>query len=295
MENLENKFKDAYDNIDFSKEARDRIEFNIVSKYNKKQKMKKVILSIVLVFSLTLVTLGATHAEDIKNHVYTFISKMEHKRADGEKSYSFKLETEAEKVLNYDAPLNKPKCRDKIHYIYGPRGSRKCYEVYTRDEIKEILGINILNSTEAKLDYFYLNALLKNEENKITFINFRVPNIFQIFPSKFNKDEKTRKGLIVEMSALINTKYRTNSKYVDKNVLWDFGIPEDSKVHKYYMKNLGVNAYIAEYYEDFMYKEPSRIILFVYDDIGYRISVTTIGDSDKIDENIHKFLDTLSY
>ncbi len=64
---LNQRFKQEYNQLDFSKETSDRIQRNITSMHNKNKKIKKIMLSISVIFFIILFGIGVAYADEIKN------------------------------------------------------------------------------------------------------------------------------------------------------------------------------------------------------------------------------------
>lgn len=289
MRNLKEEMQKEYKNVDISDEKSDVIFNNILNIHNKKKKTKVVLFNTSLVLIIMIFGFGIIYADEIKENINIFISKVTHKN-DANNNYTLRLESIVRKELTFDAKLDEPKCVDKMDRIYGIRNS-KCYSTYSSNQLNDLLGVRLLNSNNSKLKDYTLYKVLRDENNNIKHLDFRIANIFQIMPENGNKYQN-QEGLLVSLRAMILTKYYTND-----NIYWDYSVDKDAHIEEYYINSLKTKAYITDYKEDKadLLDKERKIVLFTYDSIVYRLDITSLYSKNDTIKNIYSLLESLTY
>lgn len=275
MNDLENQFKQHFDNISWSAEKEKKIKSGIISGYKNKQKKRKIIFSLIFSLSMVLLGTGITYAAEIKESINKIITNISKEKTNTGLTYvNYKIQSDARKELNYDAKLSEPMCTKFVDEFLGISKDDECYSTYTYESLEQILGIKILKNDLFKHNEFILKQLLR-EDGKISFIELQMINPTD---AKKNSVEIPQ----VYFKIYIRTKYSKSKN----NLLWDVNLFSEDKVHEYNVKKLNTKAYGTNY------TSYGRNVFLVYDDIIYRIKIATGKEPDK---DTQKILDAFHY
>lgn len=278
MNDLKAQFKKQFDKLDIPSEREEILKNQIIDGYKKKQRNKKVVFSILIVFSGLLLGTGIIYAKDIKANIDKIVTKIsERKNSQGILYKNYKIESDARKELNYDAKLEEPKCDDYIDNFTGITEDNKCYTLYTYDELESELGIKLLKNDLFERNKFILKRVSRIN-GKISFIELQIKNPMN---AKMNSSETT----YITMSVYMLTKYHKSKN----NKLWEFNDTSDG-IHEYYIKNLDTTAHGTGH------GHLSRYVFLVYDDIIYKLRIKAGGENVKYpDKEVQRILDSFHY
>ncbi len=274
MKNLNSKFTKTFNEMQLSSEKEDYLKEKIITGYKKKQKRKKVFVSVIIVFGILLVGTGITSAKDFKANLDKLIMKVKVNQ-EGEPSRIL-VRYDGGKKINNDANLSEPKCETGIDTILNKPIKEECLSMYSYDELESELNTKLLKSDLFKKNRFILQDL-KREDGIITSLKLLMANV--LTPDFVDKVD----GSWIDMRILINTKkVNLDDDKVDYTV-------EDSenKFLKYYVKNLDSFAAGVKVGR-------IRMVYLVYDDVLYNFSIIPSGKArDNPDEEVMRILDSL--
>lgn len=279
MKRLESQYKKHFDNIDWSSEKEESLKISIINGYKKKQRKRKILYSIVIIFSILLVGTGVTYADDIKESINNIVAKIRNEKTPSGVPYTnYRIESEARKKLNYDAKLSEPKCTKFVDEYLGISDNDECYSIYTYEELEDALGIKILKNDLFKHNEFILKRLSR-VDGKISFIELQMINPMD---AKKNSTEITD----INFTIYMRTKYHKSKN----NTLWGGNYSSKDNVREYIIQNLKNKAY-GNTAGSF-----GRNVFLVHDDIAYRLKMFVGGENIKTpDKEVQRILEAFHY
>lgn len=276
MKNLNSKFTKTFNEMQLSREKEDYLKEKIIFGYKKKQKRKKVFVSVIIVFGILLVGTGITYAKDFRANLDKLIMKVKVNQEGGPSRILVRYD--GGKKINNDANLSEPKCETGIDSILNKPIKEECLSMYSYEELESELNIKLLKSDLFKKNRFILQDL-KREDGKITSLKLRMENV--LTPDSVDKVN----GSWINMRIFINTK-KVN---LDDDKV-DYTVEDSANTFiKYYVKNL----------DSFAAGDKTgriRMVYLVYDDVLYNFFILPSGKArDNPDEEVMRILDSLHF
>lgn len=277
MNKINDRFNNTFDNIKLSKSQSYDLNQRIILGYKKRKRNKKIIFSLIMMFSILIIGTGITYAEEIKEIVSSIFTKSYTEKVDGNDVQKIKLKYNGVKEINYNADLKEP-TGGGIDSLKNEPIDKDSYSMYTYEELEKELGIKLLKNDLFKRDKFILKTLEKND-GKIANISLYMTNVFK-YDNKENKNVS-----FVSFNILIKTKYAERKENSELN----HGNYTDETIPKYKVGKLNTIAYGIEYGK-------RRRVYMEYDDVIYSFTLSTGADyRDKPDEEVQKILDAFHY
>lgn len=277
MNKINDRFNNTFDNIKLSKSQSYDLNQRIILGYKKRKRNKKIIFSLIMIFSILIIGTGITYAEEIKEIVSSIFTKSYTEKVDGNDVQKIKLKYNGVKEINYNADLKEP-TGSGIDSFKNEPIDKDSYSMYTYEELEKELGIKILKNDLFKRDKFILETLEKND-GKIATISLYMTNVFK-YDNKENKNVS-----FVSFNILIKTKYAERKENSELN----HGNYTDETIPKYKVGKLNTIAYGIEYGK-------RRRVYMEYDDVIYSFTLSTGADyHNKPDEEVQKILDAFHY
>lgn len=277
MNKLKEKYIDNISNIVLTDERNNYLRLETINRYKKRKRNKKIIFSLIMMFSILIIGTGITYAEEIKEIVTSIFTKSYTEKVDGNDVQKIKLKYNGVKEINYNADLKEPTCSGIDSFKNEPI-DKDSYSMYTYEELEKELGIKLLKNDLFKKDKFILKTLEKND-GKIATISLYMTNVFK-YDNKENKNVS-----FVSFNILIKTKYAERKENSELN----HGNYTDETIPKYKVGKLNTIAYGIEYGK-------RRRVYMEYDDVIYSFTLSTGADyRDKPDEEVQKILDAFHY
>lgn len=226
MKNFKEKYKNYFNEINISNEEVRTIKNNIIDNKTEKRKNKLSYLYVTMIL-LLLSGIATTSAIVYSNKINIKTNDKNHKEVE--------FYAKIEENVNSNILVEN--------------------EYYTKEDISNLLGLNILQNKKIDSSLFQLSKIEK-EDNKVSRIIFNVVNgdKSEILPSK------------PSFSVEINTKYsKENSSMFFSGA---------SNLEKYYIKSLNTEAIIISTGGITNNHEYGLFLInFVYDDILYNVSM----------------------
>lgn len=277
MNKLKEKYIDNISNIVLTDERNNYLRLETINRYKKRKRNKKIIFSLIMMFSILIIGTGITYAEEIKEIVTSIFTKSYTEKVDGNDVQKIKLKYNGVKEINYNADLKEP-TGSGIDSFKNEPIDKDSYSMYTYEELEKELGIKLLKNDLFKRDKFILKTLEKND-GKIAIISLYMTNVFK-YDNKENKNVS-----FVSFNILIKTKYAERKENSELN----HGNYTDETIPKYKVGKLNTIAYGIEYGK-------RRRVYMEYDDVIYSFTLSTGADyRDKPDEEVQKILDAFHY
>lgn len=277
MNKINDCFNNTFDNIKLSKSQSYDLNQRIILGYKKRKRNKKIIFSLIMMFSILIIGTGITYAEEIKEIVTSIFTKSYTEKVDGNDVQKIKLKYNGVKKINYNADLKEP-TGSGIDSLNNEPIDKDSYSMYTYEELEKELGIKLLRNDLFKRDKFILKTLEK-KNGKISTISLYMTNVFK-YDNKENKNAS-----FVSFNILIKTKYAESKENSELN----HGNYTDETIPKYKVGKLNTIAYGIEYGK-------RRRVYMDYDDVLYSFTLSTGADyRDKPDEEVQKILDAFHY
>lgn len=277
MNKINDRFNNTFDNIKLSKSQSYDLNQRIILGYKKRKRNKKIIFSLIMMFSILIIGTGITYAEEIKEIVTSIFTKSYTEKVDGNDVQKIKLKYNGVKEINYNADLKEP-TGSGIDSFKSEPIDKDSYSMYTYEELEKELGIKLLKNDLFKRDKFILETLEK-KDGKIATISLYMNNAFK-YDNKENKNVS-----FVSFNILIKTKYAERKENSELN----HGNYTDETIPKYKVGKLNTIAYGIEYGK-------RRRVYMEYDDVVYSFTLSTGADyRDKPDEEVQKILDAFHY
>lgn len=277
MDKLKEKYIDNISNIVLTDERNAYLRLETINRYKKRKRNKKIIFSLIMMFSILIIGTGITYAEEIKEIVTSIFTKSYTEKVDGNDVQKIKLKYNGVKEINYNADLKEP-TGSGIDSFKNEPIDKDSYSMYTYEELEKELGIKLLKNDLFKRDKFILKTLEKND-GKIAIISLYMTNVFK-YDNKENKNVS-----FVSFNILIKTKYAERKENSELN----HGNYTDETIPKYKVGKLNTIAYGIEYGK-------RRRVYMEYDDVIYSFTLSTGADyRDKPDEEVQKILDAFHY
>lgn len=277
MNKINDRFNNTFDNIKLSKSQSYDLNQRIILGYKKRKRNKKIIFSLIMMFSILIIGTGITYAEEIKEIVTSIFTKSYTEKVDGNDVQKIKLKYNGVKEINYNADLKEP-TGSGIDSFKNEPIDKDSYSMYTYEELEKELGIKLLKNDLFKKDKFILKTLEKND-GKIATISLYMTNVFK-YDNKENKNVS-----FVSFNILIKTKYAERKENSELN----HGNYTDETIPKYKVGKLNTIAYGIEYGK-------RRRVYMEYDDVIYSFTLSPGADyRDKPDEEVQKILDAFHY
>lgn len=277
MNKLKEKYIDNISNIVLTDERNAYLRLETINRYKKRKRNKKIIFSLIMMFSILIIGTGITYAEEIKEIVTSIFTKSYTEKVDGNDVQKIKLKYNGVKEINYNADLKEP-TGSGIDSFKNEPIDKDSYSMYTYEELEKELGIKLLKNDLFKRDKFILKTLEKND-GKIAIISLYMTNVFK-YDNKENKNVS-----FVSFNILIKTKYAERKENSELN----HGNYTDETIPKYKVGKLNTIAYGIEYGK-------RRRVYMEYDDVIYSFTLSTGADyRDKPDEEVQKILDAFHY
>ena len=277
MNKLKEKYIDNISNIVLTDERNAYLRLETINRYKKRKRNKKVIFSLIMMFSILIIGTGIAYANEIKEIVSSIFTKSYTEKVDGNDVQKIKLKYNGVKEINYNADLKEP-TGSGIDSFKNEPIDKDSYSMYTYEELEKKLGIKLLKNDLFKRDKFILKTLEKND-GKIATISLYMTNVFK-YDNKENKNVS-----FVSFNILIKTKYAERKENSELN----HGNYTDETIPKYKVGKLNTIAYGIEYGK-------RRRVYMEYDDVIYSFTLSTGADyRDKPDEEVQKILDAFHY
>lgn len=277
MNKINDRFNNTFDNIKLSKSQSYDLNQRIILGYKKRKRNKKIIFSLIMMFSILIIGTGITYAEEIKEIVTSIFTKSYTEKVDGNDVQKIKLKYNGVKEINYNADLKEP-TGSGIDSFKNEPIDKDSYSMYTYEELEKELGIKLLKNDLFKRDKFILKTLEKND-GKIATISLYMTNVFK-YDNKENKNVS-----FVSFNILIKTKYAERKENSELN----HGNYTDETIPKYKVGKLNTIAYGIEYGK-------RRRVYMEYDDVIYSFTLSPGADYyNKSDEEVQKILDAFHY
>ena len=100
MNKINDRFNNTFDNIKLSESQSNELNQKIILGYKKRKRNKKIIFSLIMMFSILIIGTGITYANDIKASISKVITKINNRTTSNGSTYTnFKLESKARKKL----------------------------------------------------------------------------------------------------------------------------------------------------------------------------------------------------
>lgn len=277
MNKINDCFNNTFDNIKLSKSQSYDLNQRIILGYKKRKKNKKIIFSLIMMFSILIIGTGITYAEEVKEIVTSIFTKSYTEKVDGNDVQKIKLKYNGVKEINYNADLKEP-TGSGIDSFKNEPIDKDSYSMYTYEELEKELGTKLLKNDLFKRDKFILETLEK-KDGKIATISLYMNNAF-MYDNKENKNVS-----IVNFNILIKTKYAERKENSELN----HGNYTDETIPKYKVNQLNTIAYGIEYGK-------RRRVYMDYDDVLYSFTLSPGADyHNKPDEEVQKILDGFHY
>ena len=277
MNKLKEKYIDNISNIVLTDERNAYLRLETINRYKKRKRNKKIIFSLIMMFSILIIGTGIAYANEIKEIVSSIFTKSCTEKVDGNDVQKIKLKYNGVKEINYNADLKEP-TGSGIDSFKNEPIDKDSYSMYTYEELEKKLGIKLLKNDLFKRDKFILKTLEKND-GKIATISLYMTNVFK-YDNKENKNVS-----FVSFNILIKTKYAERKENSELN----HGNYTDETIPKYKVGKLNTIAYGIEYGK-------RRRVYMEYDDVIYSFTLSTGADyRDKPDEEVQKILDAFHY
>ena len=277
MNKLKEKYIDNISNIVLTDERNAYLRLETINRYKKRKRNKKIIFSLIMMFSILIIGTGITYAEEIKEIVTSIFTKSYTEKVDGNDVQKIKLKYNGVKEINYNADLKEP-TGSGIDSFKNEPIDKDSYSMYTYEELEKELGIKLLKNDLFKRDKFILKTLEKND-GKLATIGLYMTNVFK-YDNKENKNVS-----FVSFNILIKTKYAERKENSELN----HGNYTDETIPKYKVGKLGTMAYGIEYGK-------RRSVYMEYDDVIYSFTLSPGADYyNKSDEEVQKILDGFHY
>ncbi|MBD9115488.1 hypothetical protein EGP95_06920 [bacterium] len=277
MNKLKEKYIDNISNIVLTDERNAYLRLETINRYKKRKRNKKIIFSLIMMFSILIIGTGITYAEEIKEIVSSIFTKSYTEKVDGNEVQKIKLKYNGVKEINYNADLKEP-TGSGIDSFKNEPIDKDSYSMYTYEELEKELGIKLLKNDLFKKDKFILKTLEKND-GKIATIGLYMINVFK-YDNKENKNVS-----FVSFNILIKTKYAERKENSELN----HGNYTDETIPKYKVGKLNTIAYGIEYGK-------RRRVYMDYDDVLYSFTLSPGADyHNKPDEEVQKILDGFHY
>ena len=277
MNKINDCFNNTFDNIKLSKSQSYDLNQRIILGYKKRKKNKKIIFSLIMMFSILIIGTGITYAEEVKEIVTSIFTKSYTQKVDGNDVQKIKLKYNGVKEINYNADLKEP-TGSGIDSFKNEPIDKDSYSMYTYEELEKELGTKLLKNDLFKRDKFILETLEK-KDGKIATISLYMNNAF-MYDNKENKNVS-----IVNFNILIKTKYAERKENSELN----HGNYTDETIPKYKVNQLNTIAYGIEYGK-------RRRVYMDYDDVLYSFTLSPGADyHNKPDEEVQKILDGFHY
>lgn len=277
MNKLKEKYIDNISNIVLTDERNNYLRLETINRYKKRKRNKKIIFSLIMMFSILIIGTGITYAEEIKEIVTSIFTKSYTEKIDNNEVQKIKLKYNGVKEINYNADLKEP-TGSGIDSFKNEPIDKDSYSMYTYEELEKELGIKLLKNDLFKRDKFILKTLEKND-GKIATISLYMTNVFK-YDNKENKNVS-----FVSFNILIKTKYAERKENSELN----HGNYTDETIPKYKVGKLNTIAYGIEYGK-------RRRVYMEYDDVIYSFTLSPGADYyNKSDEEVQKILDAFHY
>lgn len=268
MSKLDNDFKNEFNNLEFDS---DRIQKQIMIKYNNHKKTKKITVSIISLLMLTLVGFGIVYAQEIGEVVKSlFAVKTNYTDGNGIEHEVFDLKSKDYIEFNDNLELDEPNCKTKSIWKSVSKDTEGC-EFYSDTDIEKMLGVKLIKSNlDLKKDYL-LKSVRKTEEDKISLVSFKKLD--------FYNDYENEKEDVPYVSFWITAR----SSEWGNDTLTRIKEEQYEEVKKIKIDNINVEGYLLS-------GRRSRRIYIVYDKLTYTIDIVSnariISDLDKEVENL---------
>lgn len=277
MNKINDRFNNTFDNIKLSKSQSYDLNQRIILGYKKRKRNKKIIFSLIMMFSILIIGTGIAYANEIKEIVTSIFTKSYTEKVDGNDVQKIKLKYNGVKEINYNADLKEP-TGSGIDSLNNEPIDKDSYSMYTYEELEKELGIKLLRNDLFKRDKFILKTLEK-KNGKISTISLYMTNVFK-YDNKENKNVS-----FVSFNILIKTKYAESKENSELN----HGNYTDETIPKYKVGKLNTIAYGIEYGK-------RRRVYMDYDDVLYSFTLSPGADyHNKPDEEVQKILDGFHY
>ena len=99
MNKINDRFNNTFDNIKLSKSQSYDLNQRIILGYKKRKRNKKIIFSLIMMFSILIIGTGITYAEEIKEIVSSIFTKSYTEKVDGNDVQKSKLKDNGVKEI----------------------------------------------------------------------------------------------------------------------------------------------------------------------------------------------------
>ncbi len=219
MNNLNEKYKEAFDKVKISDDKSQKVYYSIIKKTGRSSLILRH-LFIGIIIMICIVGIGVVYAEDISDVLNSFVIT---RRNDKQGNIRIETHSSARPEINYDANLPEVEIREANDVL--------THNQYSFEELEDLLNIKILQSKFFKNDKL-VQLETKKVNNKIAYSSFGLQNFTNV------KAEEGRYG----MAFHILTKYAT--KEIEDSTKSSFA--EKNRTELYYIKSIGTEALIIK-------------------------------------------------
>lgn len=145
MNKINDCFNNTFDNIKLSKSQSYDLNQRIILGYKKRKRNKKIIFSLIMMFSILIIGTGIAYANEIKEIVTSIFTKSYTEKVDGNDVQKIKLKYNGVKEINYNADLKEP-TGSGIDSLNNEPIDKDSYSMYTYEELEKELGIKLLRN-----------------------------------------------------------------------------------------------------------------------------------------------------
>lgn len=280
MSKLDNDFKNEFNNLEFDS---DKIQKQIMIKYNNHKKTKKITVSIISLLMLTLVGFGIVYAQEIGEVINDIFIRKTIKQDKEGNSQEYK-DIITKNNINIDLDYQFKDVQIEYDSYNGPTSENDTdFQILTYDELKNLFKVNIVKSKLIKRNAVFTKSSRKT--NGEQFIWFKMPNILQDYSYRLPKksigtfnDNVTY--VTLEMYVNLNsTEEHTYASFIED----EFATPyEEIRID-----NLNTKAI---YFKE----RKHRSVLFTYDGITYKYRIMDyFSDDDTFDKKVKEFINSL--
>lgn len=280
MSKLDNDFKNEFNNLEFDS---DRIQKQIMIKYNNHKKNKKITVSIISLLMVTLVGFGIVYAQEIGEVINDiFIRKTIKQNADGNSQEYKSIITNNNINIDLNYEFKERIGKDSLN---GPTSENDSdYQIFKYNDLEELLKVKIIKSKMIKRDSVYTRRFKK--ENG--YLSFQMVNLFQDYSYRIPKQTIGNYNdnvlyVSLDMYTYINSKdEHTMISFIENEFSSEFN---EINIKSINTKGLYTKSKSGRF----------RGIYFTYDGITYkyRIRNNDIDDEETFEKNVQEFINSL--
>lgn len=136
MNKLKEKYIDNISNIVLTDERNAYLRLETINRYKKRKRNKKIIFSLIMMFSILIIGTGIAYANEIKEIVSSIFTKSYTEKVDGNDVQKIKLKYNGVKEINYNADLKEP-TGSGIDSFKNEPIDKDSYSMYTYEELEK--------------------------------------------------------------------------------------------------------------------------------------------------------------